>query len=384
MNAAKLITFLERSRAADVALPSAVVAALMREPSAVLADLTALQRIRYHGTRQAESWQHIELVPVPDLDDVAALAEETTAAADDGIDVDAAVEAVELLSRTALLSMVDAMREPEALPQHEKLLARWRAAVDRELEAGWEDAERAWRRACGSAATVEYARRNAAHLPGLLNGRCDPVGLLFPEGRMDVADAVYRENVMGRYQHNAVRAFVGALRRPLRVLEVGAGTGATTERVLPVLDGSDYLFTDVSTYFLDQARHRFPGARFAVYDINAGQLDEEFDVVIAGGVLNAAVDTDASVRRLTDLLCPGGWLVLTEPTVEEHWVLTSQAFLLAEPSDARAATGSTFLSHEQWRDVLLGAGLELVLDLPNPEHPLAQLGHRVFVARKGL
>lgn len=369
----QLINYLERARLTEVSLPSAVVRALMNEPAAMLADLSALQRIRYHGEALPPTWLHVELVHVADIDDIAALTEATQ------IDLEVDTEAVELLSRAAVLSMAHL---PHA-PRHEKLLARWQAALTKEREAAWDTAEQAWLKASGSAETVAYARRNAERLPELLNGTCDPIGLMFPEGRMDVADALYRENVMGRYQHSVVRAFVGALRRPLRVLEAGGGTGATTEQVLPVLEGSDYLFTDVSKYFLDQARERFPGARFAVYDINSdGQLDEEFDVVIAGGVLNAAVDTDASVRRLRDLLCPGGWLVLTEPTVEEHWVLISQAFLLAEPVDARAATGSTFLTHDQWRDVLRNADLELVLDLPSNHHPLARFGHRVFVARK--
>ncbi|MFS8104531.1 class I SAM-dependent methyltransferase [Lentzea alba] len=374
----RLITYLERSRVSEVSLPSSVVRNLMNEPSAMLADLSALQRIRYHGEPLPETWQHIELVRVADIDDVTALVEAT--AVDEEIDT----EPVELLSRAALLSMAHAMRLPDA-PRHAKLLDRWQAALTKELDAAWDAAESAWRKASGSAETVEYARRNAERLPELLNGTCDPVSLMFPEGRMDVADGLYRENIMGRYQHRAVRAFVGALGRPLRVLEVGAGTGATTERVLPELEGSDYLFTDVSKFFLDQARERFPGLRYALYDINSdGQLDEEFDVVIGGGVLNAAVDTDASVRRLRDLLCPGGWLVLSEPTVEEHWVLISQAFLLAEPADARAATGTTFLTHDQWRDVLRDAGLDLALDLPAEHHPLARFGHRVFLARKPL
>ena len=49
--------------------------------------------------------------------------------------------------------------------------------------------------------------------------------------------------------------------RPVRVLEVGAGTGATTSALLPVLppDRSRYWFTDVSDFFFDRARERFAG-----------------------------------------------------------------------------------------------------------------------------
>src|SRR3712207_9033281 len=54
-------------------------------------------------------------------------------------------------------------------------------------------------------------------------------------------------------------------RSSLRVLEIGAGTGATTTAVLAALpaDRSTYVFTDVSPVFLDRARARF-GARPSV------------------------------------------------------------------------------------------------------------------------
>jgi SAM-dependent methyltransferase len=219
---------------------------------------------------------------------------------------------------------------------------------------------------------------------------------LFPEGRTDLAEALYRENVTGRYQHRAVSALVGGVAarwpagRPLRVLEVGAGTGATTERVLRAVIASkvevDYLYTDVSKYFLDQAAERLrdhPWVRFGRLDIDVDpqQPPGSFDIVIGGGVLNAAADTDASVRRLAGMLCDGGWLVLTEPTVEEPWILTSQAFLMTDPGDGRADTGATFLSLDQWNAVLDNAGLYRVLGLPDAKHPLAPLGHRVFAAR---
>jgi SAM-dependent methyltransferase len=249
----------------------------------------------------------------------------------------------------------------------------------------------------GAAETIAYARRSAERLPELLSGDCLAVGLLFPEGRMDLAEAQYRESLTGRYQHRAAAALVGGIAarwresRPLRVLEVGAGTGATTERILPVLAETDvdYLYTDISAYFVDQAVERlrpYPWVRFGRYDIDRepeeqGFAPASFDVVIGGGVLNAAQDTDGSVRKLARLLASGGWLVLTEPTVEEFWVLISQAFLMTDARDERADTGATFLSLPQWHDVLDRAGLERVATLPEAGHPMAPLGHVLFAAR---
>lgn len=436
--AAKVLAHLERSRATEVMLSAATVRALADEPSLLLTDLSALKVIRYHGdevgaaVRAALGVELARVEPVEVGDDfLAGIADEADLELD-GVDLRAAVAAVHEFGRTALLSMLNALHrrgllrgrgntEQEVLEgiAYPRLLRRWLDVLSAEgllreengllipvldaeaysnaaLDRAWSQAARAWQETTGSAGTVEYARANAERLPDLLGGSCDAVALLFPEGRTDLAEALYRENVTGRYQHRAVSAFIGGIARrwpagrPLRVLEVGAGTGATTERVLPVLAAAgievDYLYTDVSKLFLDQAAVRlsdYPWVRFGRFDIDADPTlpRGSFDVVLGGGVLNAATDTDASVRRLAGLLDAGGWLVLTEPTVEEFWVLTSQAFLMAEADDGRSVTGATFLTLPQWNAVLDGAGLERVLGLPGEGHPLTPLGHRVFVTR---
>jgi len=358
------------------------------------------------------------------------------------LDLTAAIRVTETLSRTALLSMLHALSRsdlfstPDAVHSehevfrmanvasaHQPLIRRWLRVLteqgllrfvgdgwsstlrvseysDDAQARAWAELEADWRATLGSSGTIEYARRNAERLPELIRGEQQAVHLLFPEGRTELARALYRESIAARYQHHAVRTLVSgiaagrdriAARKPLRILEVGAGTGATSELLLPALVGRDvdYLYTDVSTFFLNQAAERlraYPFVHFGLYDIDVaprtqGFAANEYDVVIGGGVLNAARNSDASVRWLTELLSADGWLILTEPTVEEFWVLASQAFMLAEASDGRVSTEATFLSRTQWNAVLDGAGLRRVLDLPEQSHPLHPLGHRVFAAR---
>ncbi len=320
---------------------------------------------------------------------------------------------VTALDAAVLSSMAHALDEVEAAgariaPRHEWLVGRWRAVlaeaapgpVDAATVAErWARVSAAWTDELGSPEFVAYLRRNADRLPALLTGEQDPVELLFPEGRFDTADALYREHSMARYLNAAVSSLFRNIAerhpagRPLRVLEAGAGTGGTTEGVLATLaEGfpADYLFTDVSPFFLPEGRNRFgahPWVRFGVFDVDAdhrgqGLAPNSFDVVLAAGVLENARDPEAALARLAELVAPRGWLVLTEPTREHPWILASQAFMMTAPEDTRRTTGSSYLDRDQWRELMTKVtGAETVLCLPEDDHVLAPQGVHLFAAR---
>lgn len=120
--------------------------------------------------------------------------------------------------------------------------------------------------------------------------------------------------------HEVVRAWPRD--RPLRVLEVGAGTGGTTAAVLPLLpaDRTRYTYTDVSPYFLARAEHRFAAHDFvdyATFDLNQDVTEQNltpggFDLVIASNALHTAADLRQALRRVRTLLAPGGQLLGVE------------------------------------------------------------------------
>jgi pyochelin synthetase len=366
--------------------------------------------------------------------------DETEAALDPQFSTERLVEAVRLndrLGHAALLSMLNGLDHCGLLPAplndvaqalahggiapgHRALIARWLDVLqgqgllrregtrlhpaldasawrDEALEGIWTQLTLDWARNTGGSGTLEYARENARQLPALMRGDCAAVHLLFPEGRTERAAALYRESLAAQYQHRAVAHWVGAwaARQPadatLRVLEVGAGTGSTTQAVLPVLADApvDYLCTDVSRYFCEQAAERlqdWPWVRHGVFDIDRpalaqGYRSQSWDLIIAGGVLNAARDTERSLATLLALLKPGGWLVFSEPTQEEFWVMASQAFMLNQADDERQISSATFLNLAQWQTALARAGFQGNRSLPAAGHPLARLGHRVFVAQ---
>ncbi len=246
---------------------------------------------------------------------------------------------------------------------------------------------------------LEYFRRAADALPDVLHGE-DALTLLFPAGNVGSADALYRDAQLNRAANSAVAAAVKRIADedrevPLRVLEVGAGTGGTTAAVLDSLRGRelDYLFTDVSTFFLNVGRERFAereGVRFAILDLDAdhrrqGFAENSFDVVVAGDVLHAARDVDGALARLRALLAPGGALVFSEMTRDHAQILTSLEPMIRlgdgyDFDDFRRGRDLTFVPAEEWLSALRRAGAGLVVCVTAKAPVLAELGLHVFVA----
>ncbi|MNN29471.1 hypothetical protein D3C81_1430740 [compost metagenome] len=100
-------------------------------------------------------------------------------------------------------------------------------------------------------------------------------------------------------------------------------------------------------------------------------------------MLNNARVTDAVVREMMGCLAADGWMLITEPTREYTEMLISQAFMMTRPEDDRKNSDSTFMSVEQWLEVLRRAGALQVKVLPDPDHVLDALGQKLFIVRKG-
>jgi SAM-dependent methyltransferase len=302
-------------------------------------------------------------------------------------------------------------------PRHRWILRRWLAALTEEgmaardgttyrvvanvsrdtLTEATRDIDRA---RAGMGYPPELTRFFATAAEYLLELLLDDVtlqSLLFADGDTGTATGAYRDNPVNRYVNAAAAHLVRAHARPgqpLRVLEVG---GTTADVLTALADVPvDYVFTDVSRFFLADACERFgdvPGMRYGTFDINHDPLGQglepgELDVVLGANVLHNAHDVDATLRGLRDLLTPGGLLVFVDTTREIRQILTSMQFLMsARPGheqagarDARAGTDRIFLTEQEWTTALLGAGLEPLGVLPRTGHPLHPVGVRLFAA----
>ncbi|KAH9815752.1 Polyketide synthase protein [Teratosphaeria destructans] len=114
----------------------------------------------------------------------------------------------------------------------------------------------------------------------------------------------------------------------MQILEVGAGTGGTTQAVLPALGElfASYTFTDISAGFFDQARTTFSKHadrfRFKKLDIEKdptqqGFEESSFDLIIASNCIHATRCLQDSLKHCRRLLKPGGYLMLMEIT-QDH------------------------------------------------------------------
>jgi len=178
---------------------------------------------------------------------------------------------------------------------------------------------------------LSVTARCAAQLADILRGSVDPLQLLFPGGSVDELQQLYTQSPSAHVFNPLIRRAVDAVAdsvsgRPIRVLEIGAGTGGTTAFVVPGLspDRVEYTFTDVSPLFLARAQERFaqyPFMRYEPLDIEAPASDPvRHDIVIAANVLHATADLRKTLRHARERVAPGGVLILLEGTRPESWV----------------------------------------------------------------
>ncbi len=183
--------------------------------------------------------------------------------------------------------------------------------------------------------TLVLTRRCARELAAVLRGSTDPIALLFPGGSLTEMEQLYQTSPPARCYNQLLADSLRPIRdtwpghRPLRILEVGAGTGSTSAFVLPMFAGKEieYTFTDVSPLFLNRAREKFadvPGMQYALLDIGSDPVTQGFtsghyDVVIGANVMHATPDLRRTMSHVRSLLVPGGVTVLLEGTSPQRF-----------------------------------------------------------------
>jgi acyl transferase domain-containing protein/SAM-dependent methyltransferase len=245
---------------------------------------------------------------------------------------------------------------------------------------------------------LAYVLNCGEKLTPVIAGRESPLETLFPKGSAVLAERLYVGANINRYANSIAMSAIDAAaiaskaNRPFRVMEIGAGTGATSSLLLPLLnpDCSEYVFTDVSDLFLTRARERFgtfPFARFATFDLekeieSQGFVPHAFDAIVAVNAVHAVRDLDGALRRISRLLLPGGILVLVEVTRHHGWFDFTTGLIEGWQhftDDLRR--DHPLLSPARWQAALSERGFAEVVAVPEKDSPAEVFGQHVILAR---
>jgi 2-polyprenyl-3-methyl-5-hydroxy-6-metoxy-1,4-benzoquinol methylase len=130
-----------------------------------------------------------------------------------------------------------------------------------------------------------------------------------------------------RAERRATLVAQGAQLKPGdHVLEIGCGTGMFTE--IFAASGATIVAVDLSKDLLDKARARnLPKERvvFVEKPFEECDVDGPFDAVIGSSVLHH-LEIDVALRRILELLKPGGFLSFAEPNMLNPQVFMERHF----------------------------------------------------------
>lgn len=254
-------------------------------------------------------------------------------------------ELYDIYERTAYFFLRDLCRqinkgEIQALEWHFQYLMDWalnhvlptvKAGRHPRVQAEWSSDDynsiMQWKHRYPHDVDLEVLHALGHSLPAIVRGTLPVLQTMMEDDRLG---RLYKEGSGCPQANHILGSLISQLshRYPrMKILEVGAGTGAATAAALNSLGQrgafDSYTFTDVSPGFFESAKKAFSSheerMRYHVLDIEQspiGQKFEEnsFDLIIASNVLHATrslADTLANCRRL---LRPGGRLIILEFT----------------------------------------------------------------------
>jgi acyl transferase domain-containing protein/NADPH:quinone reductase-like Zn-dependent oxidoreductase/acyl carrier protein len=239
--------------------------------------------------------------------------------------------------------------------------------------------------------------RCGSQLCGVLRGEEDPLALIFPQGSL-VTEHLYQHSPTFRIYNRIMQRTVAEILehlpagQTLKILEIGAGTGAMASSIIPMLpkNRASYVFTDISASFTTQAEQKFRSVDcidFQVLNIEKDPVAQgfdpnSFDLIIASDVLHATADLKRTIDNVKRLLTPSGLLLLLEVNDSPRWFDLVFGMLkgwwLFEDKALRPA--HAILPLKSWISLLESSGFTDAVGVPEKEGAYDSV-HSVIAAR---
>ena len=178
----------------------------------------------------------------------------------------------------------------------------------------------------------ELTHYAGTHLAGVLAGRTDGIRVIYGSQRgRELIEAMHLDLSLSCMNYdqmrNVIQRLIARLPRrngPLKILEMGAGTGGTTRVVVVMLAALDfdveYTFTDLSPSMVASARRKFgkkyPFMRFAVHDIEKQPIEDlrHQHIILASNAVHATHNLVVSGTHIRSALRPDGFMMILEMT----------------------------------------------------------------------
>ena len=177
-----------------------------------------------------------------------------------------------------------------------------------------------------------------ADMSKFLRGQLDPLSVLFNKSNRNILEDVYTtapmfaimSQLLTSFLEKALSTSVPGLDGKFHIVELGAGTGATTrwvvdrlvQRGIPI----EYTFTDISSALVSAAKRKFAKfdcVKYATIDIEKEppvQYQRKFDIVLATNCIHATSNLTNSLDNISKLLRPHGFVSLVELTTRNFWL----------------------------------------------------------------
>lgn len=269
--------------------------------------------------------------------------------------------------------------------------------VEEELNHEIEAAENSCIDNKSNSLTFKFAKIMLSKLSDVIIGKESAVTLMFSSG-FDLVGNIYKNNKHSDY-YNEVLAEVADIyieeklssdpSYKFRILEIGAGTGATSAIMFKHLEKfrnsiAEYYFTDISHSFLKNAKNeylkKYDYLRFKLYNVEKDMNEQEmkpdyFDIILSANCIHATSSIKRSLAHMNQLLKKGGLLVLNE--MSKNSILSHITFgmlegwWLYEDTECRLV-GSPVVESKTWELLMKNVGFTNIMFPVEHSHKYGQ------------